>query len=137
MFTVRKSLKALLLGAAAGTVLLGGCTTHQGVSWQNASEPNPDKALVMAGPGLGASDALGAAIFVEDGTRFAAAEMVFEMASAESPDSNINVAELFPNIDDKLNAIPRQVIVSGNPVIETAEVKTAPSKTQTADVPTE
>lgn len=66
-----------------------GCNKAQSVGFASI-EPSASERLVINTPGLGASDLLGAAVFVEDGYRFAMADTVFQMAALEDPTLNLS-----------------------------------------------
>jgi hypothetical protein len=109
MYGLNKNVKKVLVGGAVVAVMLSsGCNAAPTRVSSRPVEPDPAKALVLAEPGLGAADSLGHALFVEDGSRFATANTVYQMASAENPRLNLRGAI----IEAPTAAYPQQVIVS-------------------------
>lgn len=112
----------LLAAAFTATVSIGCSTTGSTVAQQDQNQdqaptaPDAREAVVMSsGSSLGASDALGHQLFAApvDDTRFASAQSVYEMASAESG-TTLRVDPV--DFQDEAPTTPRQVIVSGEPV---------------------
>ena len=105
----KKTVKLLALSAVMGVMLVGGCS-QQKVRMGYAQVDRVEGAiLVFNEAGMGASDALGHSLYIEDGFRFAGAEMVYEMAAAEDPTFQYDVmlGTLGPV------AGPEQAVVSG------------------------
>ena len=85
MISGNKTLKAMIFGLAVSALAIGGCSNQEKTAWGTV-EPDAAALVVYADAGLGASDALGHQLYVEDSdTRFASAAMVYEMAWAEDP----------------------------------------------------
>lgn len=108
--------KAMVFGLAAAALTLGGCSSDSKKTAWMTPEPDAAALVVYADAGLGASDALGHQLFIENtDSRFAGAAMVYEMASAEQP---ALILERFDSNSAFSTMIPRQVIVSGEGVIQ-------------------
>lgn len=114
MISGNRTLKAMIFGLAVSALAIGGCSNQEKTAWGTV-EPDAAALVVYADAGLGASDALGHQLYVEDSdTRFASAAMVYEMAWAEEPTlvlERIDMNSAFSPL------VPRQVIVSGEGLV--------------------
>jgi hypothetical protein len=106
---------ALTVLGLTSVAVAGGCSSSGKTAWQAHNEPDAEAVVVYATEGLGASDALGYALFVENTDyRVASASMVFSMAAADEPNLNMDRLAVDSNF---VPTTQRQVIVSGEGVI--------------------
>lgn len=126
-----KSFGAVLMAATALTA--GGCSTSSSRTALVPTMPEGDPIALQIHNvrGLAAADSLGSVLFVEEGFRFASAQSVYQMASAEMGGNLARVdSTLFPAVSDR----PVQVIVSAEELRRERDIAAAKNGQPTATV---
>jgi hypothetical protein len=113
---------------AATAITAGGCSTSNSRTALIPTMPegDPIASQVHNVRGLAAADTLGQVLFVEEGFRFASAQSVYQMASAEAGGLARVDAALFPTLTDR----SVQVIVSAEELRRERDIAAAQSSSE-------